>query len=81
LYKDRSPITHIETLKSPVLVIAGENSQWCPPGIARKLCEKAQNMNLPVFLEVLEGENHGPARVSHAIKTAVLELEFLEALF
>jgi dipeptidyl aminopeptidase/acylaminoacyl peptidase len=81
LYKDRSPITHIETLKSPVLVIAGENSQWCPPGIARKLCEKAQNMNLPVFLEVLEGENHGPSRVSHAIKTAVLELEFLEALF
>jgi pimeloyl-ACP methyl ester carboxylesterase len=80
LYEERSPITHVDRLKSPVLIIAGENDPVCPLEPIRKFSERARTLNLPVRLEILKGEGHVPARVSNAIRMSVLELEFLKEI-
>ncbi|MBU7011463.1 MAG: prolyl oligopeptidase family serine peptidase [Theionarchaea archaeon] len=41
LHRERSPITHIENLKSPVLIIHSENDPRCPVQPVRKFYEKA----------------------------------------
>jgi dipeptidyl aminopeptidase/acylaminoacyl peptidase len=81
LYKDRSPMAHLEKVKSPVLLIAGENDSRCPLHPIQKFYEKAKKLNLPVELEVIKGEGHGSLRISDIIKMSVLQLEYLETLF
>jgi dipeptidyl aminopeptidase/acylaminoacyl peptidase len=81
LYKERSPITHIKTLKAPVLIIAGENDPQSPLPPIQKFYDKAQELNLPVELAVFKEEGHTAARVLNAVKATVCELEFLKRLF
>lgn len=80
LYRERSPITHLENLKSPVLIIAGENDSRCPLQPIKKFYEKAQQLNVPVELEILKGEGHGVITIPSMVKMIVLELEYLESL-
>ncbi|MGD2250425.1 MAG: alpha/beta fold hydrolase [Candidatus Methanofastidiosia archaeon] len=81
LYKEQSPITHLENLVCPVLIIAGENDPRCPVQPIQTFYEKAKNLNLPVDLEVIPEEGHGAAVVSNMMKMNVLQLEFLKTLF
>lgn len=81
LYRERSPMTHLEKLKSPVLIIAGENDSRCPLSPIQKLYEKATELNLPVELEVIKEEGHKAFRISNMIKMFILQLEYLETLF
>ncbi len=81
LARDRSPMTHLEKLKSPVFIIHGENDPRCPIEPVKKLYEKAQELNLPVSLEVFAKEGHGALRISNIIKMIVLQLDFLKTLF
>jgi len=81
LYRERSPSTHLEKLKSPVLIIHGENDPRCPLQPVQKFYERAQKLNLPVELEVIKEEGHGASRISNFIRMSVLQLEYLEKLF
>ena len=81
LYRDRSPATHIEKLKSPVLIIHGENDPRCPLQPVKKFYEKAKELNLPVELETLKEEGHGAVRIPNMIKMVILQLDFLKPLF
>jgi acetyl esterase/lipase len=81
LYTDRSPITHLEHLNRPTLVVYGDNDPVCPPQIMEKFRARIEELGLPVIIKVLKGEGHNIARVSSSIEAAVDELEFLKTLF
>ncbi|MGC1120691.1 MAG: alpha/beta fold hydrolase [Candidatus Methanofastidiosia archaeon] len=81
LYGDRSPITHVEKLKSPVLIIAGENDSRCPLKPIQEFCEKATQLHLPVNLEVLKEEGHTGSRISSLVRMSVIQLEYLRTCF
>jgi dipeptidyl aminopeptidase/acylaminoacyl peptidase len=81
LYREQSPITHLENLIHSVLIIAGENDPRCPLQPIHTFYEKAQQLNVPVDLEVIPKEGHGAAVVSNMMKMNVLQLEFLKTLF
>lgn len=81
LYRERSPSTHLEHLKSPVLIIHGENDPRCPLQPVQKFYERAQELNLPVELEIIKEEGHGASRIINFIKMSVLQLEYLKKLF
>ncbi len=81
LYRDRSPITHLGKLKSPVLIIQGENDSRCPLKPVEKFYKKARELNLPVELEVIKEEGHGAVQLLNAIKCEVLQLEYLKKIF
>jgi pimeloyl-ACP methyl ester carboxylesterase len=81
LYRERSPVTHLSKLKSPVLVIAAENDSRCPLQPIEKFYEKAQELNLPVTLEIIREEGHAGGRIADMIRMFVLQLDFLKTLF
>jgi pimeloyl-ACP methyl ester carboxylesterase len=80
LYRERSPSTHLENLKSPVLIIHGENDPRCPIQPVKKLYERAQKLNLPVTLEIMKEEGHGSKKIPGMILMILLQLEFLKTL-
>ncbi|MBU7038367.1 MAG: S9 family peptidase [Theionarchaea archaeon] len=81
LYRERSPITHIENLKSPVLILAGENDSRCPLELIQRFHERATQLHLPVELEIMKEEGHVGFHLSSLIRTSVFQLEFLKTLF
>ncbi|MBU6999559.1 MAG: S9 family peptidase [Theionarchaea archaeon] len=81
LYRERSPINHIEKLKRPVLILAGENDSRCPLELIQKFHERATQLHLPVELKVLEEEGHIGSHLSSLVRISVFELEFLKTLF
>jgi dipeptidyl aminopeptidase/acylaminoacyl peptidase len=68
---NRSPITHVNTLKNPTLIIAGENNPILPLQPIRELYA---GLNLPAMLGILKGEGHLPDRTFNVIRMAVREL-------
>lgn len=81
LYRERSPVTHLSKLKSPVLLIAAENDSRCPLPPIEKFYEKAQELNLPVTLDIMKEEGHTGGKIAEMIRMYVLQLEFLKTLF
>ncbi|MBU7022720.1 MAG: S9 family peptidase [Theionarchaea archaeon] len=81
LYRERSPITHLKKLKSPVLIIAGENDSRCPLKPIQEFYEKATQLHLPVDLDVLKEEGHTGSHISSLVRMSVLQLEYLKPLF
>lgn len=77
LYKDRSPITQIARLASPVLVLHGDNDNITPLTPVRKFAEKAKQLGVPVELVVTPDEGHGSLHNVNAIRDIVLTLEHL----
>lgn len=80
LYRDRSPITHLEGLRSPVLILQGENDRMTPLGPVKRFYEEARRRGLPVELVVTKDEGHNSLRDMNAIRDTVLMLEQLGKL-
>jgi dipeptidyl aminopeptidase/acylaminoacyl peptidase len=81
LYRERSPITHLKKLKSPVLIIAGENDSRCPLKPIQEFYEKATQLHLPVDMEIRKEEGHTGSRISSLVRMSVLQLEYLRTCF
>jgi len=47
LLKDRSPITHIQNIKAPVMIMAGKKDARCPFPPVEKFVKKLKQMNHP----------------------------------
>ncbi len=80
LYRERSPITHLNELRSPVLILQGENDRMTPLAPVTRFHEEARKRGLPVELAVTKDEGHGSLRDMNAIRDTVLTLEHLRRL-
>ncbi len=80
LYRDRSPMTHLPGLRSPLLLLHGENDRMTPLGPVRRFYDEARKRGLPVELVVTKDEGHGSLRDMNAIRDTVLTLEHLRKL-
>ncbi len=47
LYRDRSPITHVDNIKAPVMIVAGDQDSRCPIEPIRLFVEKLKEKNHP----------------------------------
>jgi dipeptidyl aminopeptidase/acylaminoacyl peptidase len=81
LYADRSPITHVGRLRSPLLILHGENDPRCPIESVRALTVQAQALGLPVRLVSAAGEGHGAVELDQAASEVALALDHLDNLF
>ena len=57
-YAESSPITHLEKLTAPLLIIQGRNDPRCPAGQMQALVDKAKELNKPVAIEWFDA-GHG----------------------
>lgn len=70
LYRERSPIQHVEELSCPLVVLQGAEDQIVPPNQAERIVEALRGKGLPVAYLLFEGEQHG-FRKAESIKQAI----------
>ena len=81
LYRERSPIFHVERLSAPVIFFQGLEDKIVPPNQAEMMVEALRKKGLPVEYVTFEGEQHG-FRQSANIKRALEdELSFYARVF
>ena len=78
VYTERSPITHVDSIDVPLLVLQGTEDKVVPPSQAEAIVDALTARGVPVTYHLFEGEGHG-FRKSETI-VAVLEAseEFLD---
>lgn len=81
LYLERSPLSHPERFRVPLLLLQGAEDRVVPPAQSEAIRDALAARGIPHTYVVYEGEGHGFRRaenVRHALET---ELAFLGAVF
>ena len=74
-YVERSPITHVDKITSPMLVLQGTEDKVVPPNQAEMIVDALKENGIPVTYHLFEGEGHGFRQAD----TIVAVLEATEA--
>jgi len=77
LLVELSPITHVEKVKAPLMVVHGVNDPRVPVGEARQLVSKLRDMGRDVEYIELEDEGHGIVKVQNRVRVYSKIVEFL----
>jgi dipeptidyl aminopeptidase/acylaminoacyl peptidase len=81
LYEERSPIHHLDRLRSPMLLQQGADDRVVPPSQARQMADAVRAKGLPVALVMYEGEGHGFRRADTIVASLNAKLSFLGQVF
>jgi len=76
LYRERSPITFIEQVRVPVMILAGENDPRCPIRQIENYLGRLEALGKPH--EVLRYDaGHGSLRTDERIRQMAAEIDFV----
>jgi dipeptidyl aminopeptidase/acylaminoacyl peptidase len=81
VYRDRSPIDHLDQLSAPILLLHGLDDKVVPPNQAELMAAAARAKGLPVALILFEGEGHGFRRAETIRSATLAQLSFLGQIF
>ncbi len=77
VYIERSPLTHLERLRTPLLIEQGLEDEIVPPNQSEALRDALAANGVPHAYLVFEGEGHGFRRSETIVETLQAELAFL----
>ena len=80
-YLDRSPVTQLENLKTPMLILQGLEDRVVPPNQAYDMAEAVRAAGKPLALVTFEGEGHGFRGMSARRTALESKLSFLQQVF
>ncbi|HVD87001.1 MAG TPA: S9 family peptidase [Solirubrobacterales bacterium] len=81
LYRERSPINHVERLRVPVILFQGLEDEVVPPSQAEAMVAALQRNRVPHAYLAFEGEQHGFRRAETNIRCLEAELYFYGRIF
>jgi dipeptidyl aminopeptidase/acylaminoacyl peptidase len=81
LYRERSPITHADSLNCPVIFLQGLEDKVVPPNQAEMMVELLRTKGIPVAYMPFEGEQHGFRMSENIIRALEAELLFYGKVF
>jgi len=81
IYRDRSPINHIDQLSCPVIFFQGLEDKVVPPNQARMMRDALKAKGIAVACLMFEGEQHGFRRAQTIVRTLQAELVFYGRVF
>jgi len=81
VYEDRSPINHLDRLRTPMLILQGTIDKVVPPNQAVAMADAVRAAHLPVALLMLEGEGHGFRAMATRRLALEAQVSFLEQVF
>lgn len=81
LYRERSPIHHVERLNCPVIFFQGLEDKVVPPNQAEAMVDALRKKGIAVAYIAYEGEQHGFRRAENIIKTIESEYYFFCKVF
>lgn len=76
LYRERSPIHHVEQLRSPVILFQGLEDEVVPPNQAETMAAALKRNGIPHAYLAFEGEQHGFRKAETNIRCLEAELYF-----
>jgi dipeptidyl aminopeptidase/acylaminoacyl peptidase len=75
-YRERSPINHVDLLRSPVILFQGLEDKVVPPNQAEAMAAALERNGVPYAYLPFEGEQHGFRRAETSIRCLEAELYF-----
>jgi dipeptidyl aminopeptidase/acylaminoacyl peptidase len=81
LYLERSPIYHLDELRSPLILLQGLEDRVVPPNQAQLMADAVRAKGLPVALLTFAGEQHGFRKAETVVRCLEAELFFYGAVF
>ncbi|MBA3528109.1 MAG: S9 family peptidase [Propionibacteriaceae bacterium] len=81
VYRERSPIYHVDQLSAPILILQGEDDMVVPLNQAAAMAAAARAKKLPVALIIFPGEGHGFRRAENIKASIEAQLYFLSRVF
>ena len=76
LYRERSPLVHVDRLSVPVIFFQGEEDRVVPPGQAEAMFEALRKKGAPVGYFLFAGEQHGFRKAENIKRCLDAELYF-----
>ena len=80
LYRERSPLTHADALRCPVIFFQGADDRVVPPNQTEMMVEALRRRGVPVGYLLFAGEQHGFRRAETIKRALDAELYFYAAL-
>jgi len=81
LYRQRSPIHHVDGLSCPVIFFQGLEDAVVPPNQALTMRDAVKSKGIPVACLMFEGEQHGFRRAQTIVRCLEAELYFYGRVF
>ena len=78
VYRERSPITQLDRLDTPMLILQGLEDRVVPPGQAFDMAKAVRAKGLPLALVTFENEGHGFRSLAARRQSLESQLSFLE---
>ena len=76
VYEARSPIFHVDLLRTPIILFQGLEDQVVPPGQAEMMADALAQKGVPFAYVAFEGEQHGFRQAKNIIRCVEAELYF-----
>jgi dipeptidyl aminopeptidase/acylaminoacyl peptidase len=76
LYRERSPISHLEKFERPVILLQGSEDKIVPPEQAELILASLKKRGVPVAYVPFAGEQHGFRKAENIIRAYESELYF-----
>jgi len=76
LYRQRSPLFHVDRLAKPIIFFQGDEDRIVPPDQTEKMVDALRARNVPVGFFLLTGEQHGFRQAANIQRTLDAELYF-----
>jgi dipeptidyl aminopeptidase/acylaminoacyl peptidase len=81
LYRERSPITHAEEIRAPLLTLQGLDDRVVPPSQSEQLVDALKRNGVPHAYLAFEGEGHGFRKRESLVRSQQATLAFLGHVF
>ena len=81
VFKERSPIEHVDQLSCPLVIFQGSDDKVVPPNQAHLMYDAVNRKKMPVALQIFDGEAHGWRKKDTMIKCLEGELYFFLKVF
>ena len=81
MYLERSPIHHVDSLSSPLIVFQGLEDEIVPPNQAEMIVEAVRSKGVPVAYVPFDGEQHGFRKAENIRAALDGELAFYGLVF
>ncbi|CAN5271441.1 S9 family peptidase [soil metagenome] len=81
LYRERSPIHHIDRLSAPIIILQGADDRVVPVAQAETMVAACDARHIPHAYLLFEGEGHGFRRAENMVRARQAELSFYAQVF
>ncbi|ARM76712.1 alpha/beta hydrolase family protein [Acidianus manzaensis] len=78
LLRDRSPIFFIDRIKSPLMILAGENDPRCPVEETLQIVKELEKLGKQVKYKVYKDEGHGFQQIENYVDSIKETVEFIK---